>query len=312
MSDLLICINAVLPIFIIICLGYFCRKIGMLEEKDVIRFNSIAFRVFLPVLIFYNIYQSDLSSAFRPKLIVFSAAMVLLTFFAAILFAKKHVRNAFQRSVVIQGLFRSNIAIIGIPLATALSQGGDISCVAVLSAVIVPLVNVLSVICLEAFGTQRSSPAAIAGGVARNPLIIGSALGILFLLLGIHLPAALEKVIKDLSGVASPLQLFLLGAFLKVSGLKNNRAVLFAVNAGKLLIIPAAAFLAGCLLGFRGIEMIALLTVFASSTAVNSFTMAQQMNGDAELAGEIVVTTSFFCSFTIFLWSFLLKRLGMI
>ncbi len=311
MSSLAVCLNAVLPIFLIICLGYCCRRIGLLNERDVIRFNDVAYHVFLPVMLFYNIYSSDLSSAIRPKLIVFSVLFVLLVFFAALGYALHFVTDASQRSVVIQGLFRSNTAIIGLTLASALTQGGDISCVAVLSAVIVPLFNVLAVITLESFGNRKSTPSAIAKGVAKNPLIIGSALGILALVLGLRLPTPLDKAVKDLSGVASPLQLFLLGAFLQLSSIRKNRRVLIAVNLGKLVIIPAVVFLAACLLGFRGIEIIAILTVFATSTAVNSFTMAQQMHGDAELAGEIVVTTSFFCSFTIFFWSLLLKVLGM-
>ena len=174
MNNLAVCLNAVLPIFIIICLGYFCRRIGLLNENDVIRFNAVAFRVFLPVMLFYNIYISDLSSAIRPKLIVFTVLFVLLIFFAALRYAVRFVPDASQRGVVIQGLFRSNTAIIGLPLAAALTQGGDISCVAVVSAIVVPVFNVLAVISLESFGGRKSSPASIAKGIAQNPLIIGS------------------------------------------------------------------------------------------------------------------------------------------
>ena len=66
------------------------------------------------------------------------------------------------------------------------------------------------------------------------------------------------------------------------------------------------------LLVWRGVALASLLPVFASSTAVNSFTMAQQMGGDAELAGNIVVATSALCSLTMFFWCFLFKSLGMI
>ncbi len=310
MNNLTVCINAVLPIFIIICIGYFCRQIGMLEEKDIIKFNSVAFRVFLPVLLFNNIYTSDISSAFRPKLILFSLICVFLAFFSGLLYAVKCIKERPKKGVVIQGIYRSNTAIIGLPLAISLTQGGDVSCVAVLSAVMVPVFNVLAVVSLEIFGSRKADYKDILKNIAKNPLIIGSMLGIIAMLLKIKLPTAVEKVLKDMSGVASPLQLFLLGAFLQISGMKKNIRELIVVNLGKLILVPGLVFLAAILLGFRGIEIVALIAIFATSTAVNSFTMAQQMNGDAELAGEIVVTTSFFCSFTIFGWSLLLKTLG--
>ena len=81
--------------------------------------------------------------------------------------------------------------------------------------------------------------------------------------------------------------------------------------AGRLVLVPGIFLTIGALLGFRGVEFAGLIGVFASSTAVASFTMAQQMGGDAELAGDIVVVTSALCPFTIFGWILLFKSLGM-
>ena len=64
------------------------------------------------------------------------------------------------------------------------------------------------------------------------------------------------------------------------------------------------------LLGFRGVEFVSLLGIFASPTAINSFTMAQQMGGDEELAGDIVIVTSAASAFTFCGWIFLFKSLG--
>ena len=127
----------------------------------------------------------------------------------------------------------------------------------------------------------------------------------------IRLPYILEKTVQSVSGIASPLQLFLLGAFFQFSGLRRYARELTAVVAAKLIVFPGLFLGLGALLGFRDAAFVSLLGVFASPTAVNSFTMAQQMGGDAELAGDTVVVTSAVSMLTMFLWVFLFKSLGM-
>jgi len=135
--------------------------------------------------------------------------------------------------------------------------------------------------------------------------------GILTLVAGIRLPHILEQTIQSVSAIASPLQLFLLGAFFQFSGLKTYRRELVTVSIAKLIVSPGLFLGLGALLGFRGVAFVSLIGIFASPTAVNSFTMAQQMGGDAELAGDIVVTTSAASILTMFFWIFLFKSLGM-
>lgn len=125
-------------------------------------------------------------------------------------------------------------------------------------------------------------------------------LGILTLVAGIRLPHILEQTIQSVSAIASPLQLFLLGAFFQFSGLKTYRRELVTVSIAKLIVSPGLFLGLGALLGFRGVAFVSLIGIFASPTAVNSFTMAQQMGGDAELAGDIVVTTSAASILTMF------------
>ena len=208
-------------------------------------------------------------------------------------------------------MFRSNYVIMGIPVATALLGADQLGTVSILIAVIVPLFNMLAVVVLEVFRGQKPKPLHILGQIAKNPLVIGSVLGILTLVAGIRLPHILEQTIQSVSAIASPLQLFLLGAFFQFSGLKPYRRELVPVSIAKLIVSPGLFLGLGALLGFRGVAFVSLIGIFASPTAVNSFTMAQQMGGDAELAGDIVVTTSAASILTMFLWIFLFKSLGM-
>lgn len=303
--------NAVLPMCLVMALGYGTRRLGWLRREEISTINKIAFRIFLPCLLYYNIYCSDLSGSFDPLLMAYAVGGVLLTFGLALGYTLLTEKLPERRGVLIQGMFRSNYVIMGIPVATALLGADQLGTVSILIAVVVPLFNMLAVVVLEVFRGQKPKPLHILGQIAKNPLVIGSVLGILTLVAGIRLPHILEQTIQSVSAIASPLQLFLLGAFFQFSGLKTYRRELVTVSIAKLIVSPGLFLGLGALLGFRGVAFVSLIGIFASPTAVNSFTMAQQMGGDAELAGDIVVMTSAASILTMFLWIFLFKSLGM-
>ena len=311
MENLMISANAVLPMCLVMALGYGTRRLGWIRREEISAINKIAFRIFLPCLLYYNVYCSDLSGSFDPLLMAYAVGGVLLTFGLALGYTLLTEKLPERRGVLIQGMFRSNYVIMGIPVATALLGADQLGTVSILIAVIVPLFNMLAVVVLEVFRGQKPKPLHILCQIAKNPLVIGSVLGILTLVAGIRLPHILEQTIQSVSAIASPLQLFLLGAFFQFSGLKTYRRELVTVSIAKLIVSPGLFLGLGALLGFRGVAFVSLIGIFASPTAVNSFTMAQQMGGDAELAGDIVVTTSAASILTMFLWIFLFKSLGM-
>ena len=303
--------NAVLPMFMLLAAGFLSQKAGVLTREDVPRFNKVAFRIFLPCLLFYNIYCSDLSAAVKPGLIIYAVCGVLLVFAAAYLSVQHLVRREDWKGVIAQGIFRSNFVIMGIPIAQALVGADQLGAVTVLIAVVVPLFNFLSVYVLERFRGGNVNLRKVLLEVAKNPLIISSLLGILCQLLGIRLPHLLEQTVSSLSVIASPLQLFLLGAFFRFDGLGRYLKPLTAVTTVKLFVTPALLLGTAALLGIRGGDFVGLIGIFASPTAVNSFTMVQQMDcGDAELAGDIVVMTSAVSILSFFLWILIFKNFG--
>ena len=311
MENLMLSANAVLPMFMLLAAGFLSQKAGVLTREDVPRFNKVAFRIFLPCLLFYNIYCSDLSAAVKPGLIIYAVCGVLLVFAAAYLSVQHLVRREDWKGVIAQGIFRSNFVIMGIPIAQALVGADQLGAVTVLIAVVVPLFNFLSVYVLERFRGGNVNVRKVLLEVAKNPLIISSLLGILCQLLGIRLPHLLEQTVSSLSVIASPLQLFLLGAFFRFDGLGRYLKPLTAVTTVKLFVTPALLLGTAALLGIRGGDFVGLIGIFASPTAVNSFTMVQQMDcGDALLAGDIVVMTSAVSILSFFLWILVFKSLG--
>ncbi|MBR0161841.1 MAG: AEC family transporter [Oscillospiraceae bacterium] len=311
MTNFQLTVNAVVPMFLLIAVGYLSRRLGALSREEVPRVNRLAFRIFLPVQLFYNVYQSNPGSSLNGRLILYAVVGVLLVAGLSILGVKRLVRRQDWRGVISQGIFRSNFVILGLPIAQALLPGDQLGPVTILIAIVVPLFNFLAVSVLEGFRRGRVKTGEVLLEIAKNPLVIGSLIGILFRLLHLRLPALLEQTAASIGSIATPLQLFLLGAFFRFDGLLRYGKPLAAVTVIKLFVTPAVFLTLGYLLGFRGAAFVGLMGVFASPTAVNSFTMVQQMKcGDEELAGDIVVSTSAGSMFSFFLWILLFKTLG--
>ena len=108
MNNLLVCLNAIVPVFFVIAVGYLAKRAGIIKVTEVSRMNAVAFRVFMLAMCFYNVYNSDLSSAVKPKLMLFAVVGVALMYACSWLYGTLFVKDRPSRGVVIQGLYRTN------------------------------------------------------------------------------------------------------------------------------------------------------------------------------------------------------------
>ncbi|MEF9946432.1 MAG: AEC family transporter [Lachnospiraceae bacterium] len=308
MNSFSLAFSVVCPLFLMMALGYFLRKIGLFTEDFLRQLNKLCFSVFLPTILFMNVYDSDFSVSFQPRLVIF-AVLCVLTMFAVLLLLVPHFEKSnLRRGVMIQGIFRSNYILFGLPMAASLFGASKTGTTAVLIAFVIPLFNLLSVVALEIFQGSKVDIKRILIGIIKNPLILGAAAAFAFLLSGIRLPLILEQTVRDISKIATPLALIILGGSFTFSRLQPNLKHIFAAVSGRLVLIPLCFVSLSIALGFRGVELGALLAMFASPTAVSSFTMAQQMQADDELAGQIVVVGSLCSIVTLFFWISLLSH----
>ena len=308
MENLILSLTVVVPLFITRSLGYFLKSLNMFDNNTLDTMNNITFKSFLPMLLFYNIYKTDLQGVFNLELMIFSATCVIALYLILYLIVPLIEKDNKKRGALLQGLFRSNFVIFGIPITESLFGSEKVGVAALLIAVIVPLFNILSVIALETFRGGKPDFRKISIGIIKNPLIIASCLGILTLLLKIKIPTAIEKTISDVSKIATPLSLILLGASFKFDNIKKYLKQTNIAVVGKTILTPCIILPICIMFGYRGVELTTLMIIFAAPTAISSFTMAQQMDSDSELAGQIVVFTSAFCVVTVFMWIFILKQ----
>ncbi len=311
MENLILSAQVVLPLFLLMAAGYAARQLKLFDMQSHAVMNRLVFRLFLPMLLFKNIRGTSLESALDGRAFAFAVVGVLVMWGLLFLLIPRIERDDRRRGVLIQGIGRSNFVLYGLPLSASLC-GGDMALTSWLVAVVVPMFNVLSVIALEVYRGGRVRVGKILLGIAKNPLIISSLLGIAFLLLDIRLPQPVEKAVSDLASIATPLALFLLGGSLEFSRVRGNLRPLVIGVAGRLAVMPLIFISAAILLGFRNVELASLMVLFMAPTAVNSYTMAQQMDADAELAGQQVVFTTALSILTIFLFILAARTLQVI
>lgn len=324
MENLEFTINAILPILIPIFLGYFLKKIKFFKEPFLTEANKLVFKVLIPVLLFSNLYTASLNDI-NWMFILYSASVILGLFVIGLIIVVIFIPDRKQKGVILQASFRSNYAIIGIPLATML--GGDIARVeaSVVAAITVPMFNILAVISLTMFDHEagvKVSVKEILLKIAKNPLIIGVFAGILFIAFRMILEQCgvnyvvdssrfMPKTISSIAALATPLALLVLGGKFEFKSVKKLWRQLTLSVSLRLAITPAIFLPVAYLLGFKSSTQFAILiALFATPIAVSSAPMAGQMGQDEELAGQIVVWTSALSAISLFIIIFVCAQIG--
>lgn len=362
---LLTAVNAVVPIILLILLGYFLKRFKFLNENFVKIGNKFVFKVCLPCMLFINIYDKMNSFADIPwGVVLYSVIIICVIFGLGLLTAILTTKKPERRGVILQCSFRSNFAIIGLALVERI--GGDVGLAGIISAFSIPVFNILAVVALSIFvGNDKKKPellnanaegpfemtqgeqspgvkaakskngiANILLNIVKNPLIIGVALGLVFV--GIreierlccngevvfsfknHL-TFLYTAVSDLKIIASPLALIILGGQFEFSAVKGMTKEIIVGTAWRIVIAPligiGLAFILSeytSLLSFDSSVYPTLIALFGTPVAVSSAIMAGEMKNDEQLATQLVVWTSICSIVTIFLMVFLLMTFGLI
>lgn len=306
-----IAFHAIVPLFLIIAMGFGVKRLGWIGPEDVRRFNKVCFYTFMPVMLFYNIYTSDFSHAVRLPYALFVVGMALAMILLAFLITLAAEKTPERRGVMIQAAFRSNFVLLGLPIAAELLPEGNLGVTALMVAIVVPIYNMMSVVVLEYFRGGKPRAGEVLLAVVKNPLILGSVAGLLVRALHITLPEVLVSFAGKMNSAATPLILLLLGASFETREIARYKKELLVCVGLRLVVFPGAILALAAAIGLRGIEFVTLLAMTAAPTAVNSFNMAQQLGGDSQLAGSAVVVSTAASFFTLFVWITLFKQLGM-
>ena len=327
--------NAVMPIILLMGLGMLLRRLNFADEAFFKKANALVFRVFLPLLLFCNIYDIETLSDVNWGAIGYIVGIVLLLALIGTVLARLFIPDRLQKGPFIQCVFRSNCAIVGIPLAEALGGAPAVAFAAVATAATIPLFNTLAVVVLSYYSDAEKKPSVKETllRTIKNPLIISVALGLLVIGLRALLPLKSDgtpvfllardctfffSALSTASKAATPLALIVLGARFDFSAVKGMRrqivlGTVMRIVFAPLLAVGCAVILDRCgLLMFTDVEYPSLVAIFGSPIAVSSAVMIGEIGGDDQYGAQLVVWTSVFSMFTIFLTVFCLRAFSLI
>lgn len=315
MENLIFSLNATIPIFLVMVLGYLLKNIKFVDDSFVKTLNAFNFKVTLPALLFRDIAGSDFIEVWDGKYVLFCfLATLFCILFTYIITAKVSHKKELLGEFV-QASYRSSAAILGIAFIQNIYGKSTMAPLMIIGTV--PLYNVaaVTILSLTAPGSLGVSSDAIKKsirGVVTNPIILGIVAGLVSALLRIEYPVIISKTINNIAVLASPLALLGLGM-----GFNGRKALAkikptLVCSFMKLVLWPALFLGPATLFGFQGEKMVAILVMLGSPTTASCYIMAKNMKHEGVLTSSVVVATTFLSSITLTFWLFLLKSFGVI
>lgn len=309
--------NGIFPVCLIVGLGYFLKRIAILDDQFIVKANRFCFMVAFPLQLFYNIYHIDYSRKIPVGMLIFLTASILLMTIGLSLIVPLTIRDSKKRGSFVQGVFRSNFLLIGLPLAKNLFGDAGVLAASIALPVVIPLYNFLAVVVLTGFsndrpeGEEKVSYSRLLVKIAKNPLIITSILALGLALLHLEIPLFLDRGIKDVGSIATPLALVLLGGQFRFEDLRGRLKLAVIASLMRTVVMPAILILIAISLGFRDEELGTIFIVTAAPSAISGYVMAISMGNDGELSGQIIILTTLLSAITMFTGVYTLRWAGL-
>lgn len=314
MENLIYCLNATAPIFLLMVFGFLARRIGLIDDGFAEKLNSFVFRVSLPVLVFQDMAQAEFFAVWDGKFVLFcllaTAGSILISTAAS--FAMKGIG---ERGEFVQASYRSSAALLGVALMENLYGTAGAAPLMMIGAV--PLYNVAAVLVLNLMRPKGSGSGAgllrrTLIGVLTNPILIGIALGCLWSLADFPQPPIFTKTVSSLAATATPLGLMAMGASFDWKKAAGEMRPALVCSVFKLVVFVGVFLPIAVVLGFRGDKLVAILVMLGAATTVSCFVMAKNLGYEGTLTTNTVMLTTCLSALTLTGWLYVVRSLGYI
>ena len=282
-------VSALLPTFALIVLGYVLRQRNFLPDTFWPGAEKLTYFVTFPALLFSNTAKADLGSL--PLVGIAGAMLGTIAVCTVLIVALKPVLKVDPAafSSLVQGAIRPN-TYIGLAVAAALLGTQGLTVTALCVALVVPTVNVISVLACAHWGENDRKPGILSllRDVIKNPLLMACVLGSLFNLVGVGLPPVIGPFLEVLGRAALPIGLLAVGAGLDLAAARRAGLPVGISSLGKLVISPAIAAGLCLVLGLQSFELAAVVLYAALPCSASAYVLARLMGGDAQMMASII------------------------
>lgn len=314
MENLIFSLNATVPVFAMIILGMLFKKIGIIDDVFASRMNKFVFLIPLPVLLFKDLATLDFNTIWDTKFVLFCFFITILSILIVTLLSFL-LKNKQNQGEFIQASYRSSAALLGIALIQNVYGKATMAPLMIIGSV--PLYNIMAVVVLSFFSPERKGLSKevwlkTIKGILTNPILIGIVVGILWSLLHLPMPTMLDKTVTSIGNVATPLGLMAMGATFNYKEALGDLKPALCASFIKLFGLCAMFLPLAIYLGFQGEQLIAILVMLGSATTVSCFVMAKSMGHTGILTSTVVMLTTIFSGFSITMWLYILKGMGLL
>jgi len=298
-------ITTIIPIFIIIIIGWFARWRGFIPPEFISPANRLVYYIAIPAMIFHSISKASLKTQFDATVLAITLLSVLVVFAVAWSAGKINRVRRGQRGTFIQTAFHGNLGYIGLAVAYYFLGNEGFVRASIIAGFIMILQNFLAVVALQ-FNSDKPSATGnrfeVAFRILGNPVILSAMAGILFSLSGLRVPLIIDRSLDILSGFALPMALLVIGGSLSFELMQLRILRVLSSGFMKLILLPGLGFALYRLFGLTSQAYLPGLILLASPTATITYVMAKEMNGDTDFAVAAISISTMFSAITFTLW----------
>lgn len=278
----------------VIAVGYLVGRLGILGPHAEFVLGRFAFFVLSPALLFTVLAEADARQLFSSLLPV-SAIAALSCMLVFVVVARFVWRRAVPETTI--GSLASGYANannIGLPIAAYVLGDPAFAAPIILLQLVILTPIALTILDVTTSGTL--SIGRVLSQPIRNPLIIGSALGLLLSVTGVELPEPVMEPFHLIGAAAVPTVLLLFGMSLHGRRIlepgSGRRDILLAVSL-KIVAMPTIAWAVGAFVfGLEGLPLFAVVVLAALPTAQNVFNYAVRFERAVPVARDAVLITT--------------------
>ncbi|MDO4904453.1 MAG: AEC family transporter [Lautropia sp.] len=297
---LLFAFDVTLPSVLMLSFGVMLRRTGQIDHGFATKASRLVFNYALPLLLFSKLAENDIQYSEQARLLTAGAVTTITLYLGAELYAWRFVPNPTDKGVFVQGVFRSNMAIMGLAYVSNAYGDEGLASGAVYVGVITLLYNVLSVIALSRTGASgvHAKLRHIGRNIATNPLVLSIVLALILQRMQVPIPGAIMQTARHMANIALPIALLCAGATFDIRSTRDTSGISMTASIGRILVAPIIAVLVGLAFGLSSIPMGVLFLMSAMPTAAASYVMAKSMGGNDVAAANIIAITTFGAMFS--------------
>lgn len=315
-ENLIFSLNATVPLFLIMVVGWVLKRKNFVSDEFVSIANKLNFKVTLPCLLFLDMKDCGIKENFDGKYVLYCFLVTLVCILVVWIGARIFLKDKKVVAEFVQGSYRGSAAVLGLALIANVAGNTGMGPIMIVGAV--PLYNIFAVIILAAESPDnkdknlKATALKAVKGVLTNPIIISLFAGMIFSLLEWNLPTIVNKTVDSIGSLTTPLALLCIGASFKGAAAIKMLGPTIAATLIKLVIQPAIFLPVAAKLGFGVAEMAAVLIMLGAPTTPSCYIMAKNMGHEGTLTASIVALTTLLSAFTVTFWVFMMRTLGWI